>query len=162
MGGAWCGHSFGDSGMHALLHLCCCLTNTFVQTQNSQLKTETRTIESQTKIIVTQTRATQTKSVDWLSQNNSQHRQSFNDGVGRGEADALHKCAAILDLLQSDEEIAEAADVLRNARMSKGARAGKFDSAHKMSVLQASNFHTFELTDRAASSSSNTSCYPGC
>jgi hypothetical protein len=72
MGGAWCGNSFGDSGMHALLHLCCCLTNTFVQTQNSQLKTETRTIESQTKIIVTQTRATQTKSVDWLSQNNNQ------------------------------------------------------------------------------------------
>jgi hypothetical protein len=81
---------------------------------------------------------------NWLSQGT----KAFANGAKHGHEEFNQKYAAILGLLQSDNEIAEAAAILKNARMLEGARAGRFVSEHKMKSLQESNFKTFELSGR--------------
>ena len=88
-----------------------------------QTKADTQTSTS------TRDCATQTKHMDkkveptnWLTQGT----KAFNDGVRHGEEEFSGKYAPILELLQNDAEIAEAADILRNARMVQGPRAGKW------------------------------------
>ena len=74
--------------------------------------------------------------VNWLSQDNANYKQSFNDGKRAGAEGFIEKYGAILDLLQSGDEITEAAGVLKHARLLEGKSKGRFVTDHKMSLLQ--------------------------